>query len=175
MFQNYKYLRSPLTHQSKVILGILDSLQVDKYAIIYETREGNDKLAKQIISSAGNKTRASNVFEAELPSNDRHDGSAAKVLVTEELVKIKIQNIKVIVLACREQSVKTVFNVAKELGMVSENYLWIGTESVVLVLNDTIEEAVISNFIGIKLNTSEETIGKNKFGPTRTFASHVVF
>ncbi|KAJ7370141.1 hypothetical protein OS493_034070 [Desmophyllum pertusum] len=68
VFQNYKYLRSPLTHQSEVILGILDSLQVNtKYAIIYETRDGNDKLAKQIISSAGNKTRASNVFEAETP------------------------------------------------------------------------------------------------------------
>lgn len=174
MFQNYKYLRSPLTHQSKVILGILDSLQVDKYAIIYETREGNDKLAKQIMSS-GDKIRASNVFEAVLPFNDRHDGSAAKVLVTEELIKIKIQKIEVIVLACREQSVNTVFNFAKELGMVSENYLWIGTESVVRVLNDTIEEAVISNFIGIKLNTSEETIGKNKRGPTRTLSSRGVF
>lgn len=160
MFKNYKFLRPPSTRQSEVIKGILDFLQVDKYAIIYEMHEGNDKLAKKIIS--GGKTSTGYVFQASLPAKDLHD-SATKVLLAETLVKIKIQDVKVVVLACREQSVKTVFEVAKDLGMVSEHFLWIGTEAVVRATTNTPEGINISNFIGIKLNTSEETIGKNNF------------
>ena len=163
MFQNYRYLRSPLTHQSKAIQAILDALQVQKYSIVYETQKGNVKLAKAVISL--DTKRAGNVFEAPLPSKEKHDDSTFVVHVTEVLTRIKIQEIKVIVLSCREQSVKTVFDVAKKLGMVSENFLWIGTEAVTQALNDTTNgqgtPIRILNFIGIKLNTSEETIGRN--------------
>lgn len=140
-----------------MIQGILDSLQVDKYSIMYDIHEGNDVLAKEISSD---KTRADKVFEAEIPSKNLHDGTS-KFVIAEELVRIKIQEIKVIVLACRQHSVKIVFDVAKDLGMVSENLLWIGTESVVRALNETDKGIFVSNFIGIKLNTSDETIGKN--------------
>lgn len=159
MFQNYKYLRSALTNQSEAIQGILDSVQVAKYSILYDSHEGNDKLAKEILSA--DKTRAGNVFEAVLPSENLND-SASKFLVAEELVRIKIHQIRVIVLACRERSVRNVFEVAKELGMVSGNFLWIGTESVVRAINVTDGKTFVSNFIGIRLNTSDETIGKNK-------------
>lgn len=137
---------------------MLDSLQVDKYSIMYDVHEGNDILAKEIVS--GDKTRADKVFEAEIPSKNLHDGTS-KFLIAEELVRIKIQEIKVIVLACRQHSVKVVFDVAKDLGMVSKTLLWIGTDSVVRALNETDKEIFVSNFIGIKLNTSDETIGKN--------------
>ena len=147
-----------MTRQSEVIQGILEFLQVDKYAIIYEMQGGNDELAKEIIS--GGKTSTGYVFEALLPASGLY-GSATKVLVAEKLVKIKIQEVKVMVLACREQSVKTVLEVARDLGMISERFLWIGTEAVVRATSNTSVGITVSNFIGIKLNTSEETIGKN--------------
>ena len=147
-----------MTRQSEVIQGILEFLQVDKYAVIYEMQGGNDELAREIIS--GGKTSTGYVFEALLPANGLY-GSANKVLVAEKLVKIKIQEIKVMVLACREQSVKTVLEVARDLGMISERFLWIGTEAVVRATSNTSVGITVSNFIGIKLNTSEETIGKN--------------
>lgn len=156
--KNYKFLRPASTRQSEVIQGILDFLQVDKYAIIYEMQDGNDKLAKTIIS--GGKTNTGYVFEALLPTKDLYD-SATKVLVAETLVKIKMQEVKVMVLACREHSVKTVLEVARDLGMVSEHFLWVGTEAVVRATSNTSVGITVSNFIGIKLNTSEETIGKN--------------
>lgn len=156
--KNYKFLRPASTRQSEVIQGILDFLQVNKYAIIYEMQDGNDKLAKTIIS--GGKTNTGYVFEALLPTKDLYD-SATKVLVAETLVKIKMQEVKVMVLACREHSVKTVLEVARDLGMVSEHFLWIGTEAVVRATSNTSVGITVSNFIGIKLNTSEETIGKN--------------
>lgn len=156
--KNYKFLRPASTRQSEVIQGILDFLQVDKYAIIYEMQDGNDKLAKTIIS--GGKTNTGYVFEALLPTKDLYD-SATKVLVAETLVKIKMQEVKVMVLACREHSVKTVLEVARDLEMVSEHFLWIGTEAVVRATSNTSVGITVSNFIGIKLNTSEETIGKN--------------
>lgn len=156
--KNYKFLRPASTRQSEVIQGILDFLQVDKYAIIYEMQDGNDKLAKTIIS--GGKTNTGYVFEALLPTKDLYD-SATKVLVAETLVKIKMQEVKVMVLACREHSVKTVLEVARDLGMVSEHFLWIGTEAVVRATSNASVGITVSNFIGIKLNTSEETIGKN--------------
>ena len=148
-----------MTRQSEVIQGILDFLQVDKYAVIYEMQEGNDKLAKEIIISGG-KTSTSYVFEALLPAKDFYN-SATKVLVAEKLVKIKMQEVKVMVLACREQSVKTVLEVAGDLGMVSEHFLWIGTEAVVRATSNTVVGITVSNFIGIKLNNSEETLGGN--------------
>ena len=160
MFKNYKFLRPPSARQSAVIQGILDFLQVDKYAIIYEMQDGNDKLAQTI--TTGDKRSTRYVFEALLPAKDLYD-SATKVLVAEKLVKIKIQEVKVMVLACREQSVKTVLEVARDLGMVSEHFLWIGTEAVVRATSNTSVGITVSNFIGIKLNTSEETIGENKF------------
>ena len=141
-----------------MIQEILDFLQVDKYAIIYEMLDGNDKLAKAIIS--GNKTNTGYVFEALLPTKELYD-SATKVLVAETLVKIKIQEVKVMVLACRERSVKTVLEVARDLEMVSEHFLWIGTETVVRATSNTSVGITVSNFIGIEFNTSEETIGKN--------------
>ena len=147
-----------MTRQSEVIQGILEFLQVDKYAVIYEMQEGNEKLAKEIIS--GGKTNTGYVFEALLPAKGLYD-SATKVLVAEKLVKIKMQEVKVMVLACREQSAKTVLEVAKDLGMVSERFLWIGTEGVVRATSNTSVGITVSNFIGIKLNTSEETIGEN--------------
>lgn len=156
--KNYKFLRPASTRQSEVIQGILDFLQVDKYAIIYEMQDGNDKLAKTIIS--GGKTNTGYVFEALLPTKDLYD-SATKVLVAETLVKIKMQEVKVMVLACREHSVKTVLEVARDLGMVSEHFLWVGTEAVVRATSNASVGITVSNFIGIKLNTSEETIGKN--------------
>lgn len=156
--KNYKFLRPASTRQSEVIQGILDFLQVDKYAIIYEMQDGNDKLAKTIIS--GGKTNTGYVFKALLPTKDLYD-SATKVLVAETLVKIKMQEVKVMVLACREHSVKTVLEVARDLGMVSEHFLWIGTEAVVRATSNASVGITVSNFIGIKLNTSEETIGKN--------------
>lgn len=156
--KNYKFLRPASTRQSEVIQGILDFLQVDKYAIIYEMQDGNDKLAKTIIS--GGKTNTGYVFEALLPTKDLYD-SATKVLVAETLVKIKMQEVKVMVLACREHSVKTVLEVARDLEMVSEHFLWIGTEAVVRATSNASVGITVSNFIGIKLNTSEETIGKN--------------
>ena len=158
MFKNYKFLQPPSTRQSDVIKGILDFLQIDKYAIIYEKQEGNEKLAKTIIS--GSKTSAGYVYKALLPIKDLYD-SATRVLIAETLVKIKIQEVKVMVLACREQSVKTVLEVARDLGMVSEHFLWIGTEAVVRATSSTSVGIIVSNFLGIKLNTSEETIGKN--------------
>ena len=165
MLKNYKFLRPASTRQSEVIQGILDFLQVDKYAIIYDTQDGNDKLAKTITS--GDKTSTRYVFEALLPAKDLND-SATNVLVAEKLVKIKIQEVKVMVLACGEQSVKTVLEVARDLGMVSERFLWIGTEAVVRATSNTSVGITVSNFIGIKLNTSEETIGENKY--LRTFS-----
>lgn len=158
MFKNYKFLQSPSTRQSEVIKGILDLLQVDKYAIIYETQKGNEKLAKTIIS--GGKTSTGYVYKALLPIKDLYD-STTRVLIAETLVKIKIQEVKVMVLACREQSVKTVLEVARDLGMVSDHFLWIGTEAVVRATSNTSVGIIVSNFLGIKLNTSEETIGKN--------------
>ena len=146
-----------MTRQSEVIQGILEFLQVDKYAVIYEMQGGNDKLAKEIIS--GGKTSTGYVFEALLPAKGLYD-SASKALVAEKLVKIKIQEVKVMVLACREQSVKTVLEVARDLGMVSERFLWIGTEAVVRATSNTFVGITVSNFIGIKLNTSEEIIGE---------------
>ena len=140
-----------------MIQGVLDFLQVDKYAILYDMHEGNDKLTKEIIS--GGKTSTGYVFEALLPAKDLHDG-ATKVLVAEKLVKIKIQEVKVMVLACREQAVKTVLEVARDLGMVSEHFLWLGTEDIVRATSNTSVGRTVSNFIGIRLNTSEETIGK---------------
>lgn len=158
MFKNYKFLQPPSTRQSEVIKGILDFLQFEKYAIIYETQEGNEKLAKTIIS--GGKTSTGYVYKALLPIKDLYD-SATRVLIAETLVKIKIQEVKVMVLACREQSVKTVLEVARDLGMVSDHFLWIGTEAVVRATSNTSVGITVSNFLGIKLNTSEETIGKN--------------
>ena len=78
----------------------------------------------------------------------------------EEMLKIKIQGIKVIFLACREKLVKAVFDIASELKMASENFLWIGTESVAHGINNTAEDTPIVNFIGIKTSTSDKTIGK---------------
>ena len=78
----------------------------------------------------------------------------------EEMLRIKIQEIKVIFLACREKLVKAVFDIASELGMTSEHFLWVGTESVVQGINNTAEDTPIVNFIGIKTSTSDETIGK---------------
>ena len=158
MFKNYKFLQPPSTRQSEVIKGILDFLQLDNYAIIYETQEGNEELAKTIIS--GGKTSTGYVYKALLPIKDLYD-SATRVLIAETLVKIKIQEVKVMVLACREQSVKTVLEVARDLGMVSDHFLWIGTEAVVRATSNTSVGITVSNFLGIKLNTSEETIGKN--------------
>lgn len=158
MFKNYKFLQPPSTRQSEVIKGILDFLQVNKYAIIYETQEGNEKLAETIIS--GGKTSTGYVYKALLPIKDLYD-SATRVLIAETLVKIKIQEVKVMVLACREQSVKSVLKVARDLGMVSDHFLWIGTEAVVRATSNTSVGIIVSNFLGIKLNTSEETIGKN--------------
>ena len=112
---------------------------------------------KEIIS--GGKTSTGYVFEALLPAKGLYD-SASKALVAEKLVKIKIQEVKVMVLACREQSVKTVLEVARDLGMVSERFLWIGTEAVVRAKSNTFVGITVSNFIGIKLNTSEEIIGE---------------
>ena len=158
VFKNYKFLQPPSTRQSDVIKGILDFLQLDNYAIIYETQEGNEELAKTIIS--GGKTSTGYVYKGLLPIKDLYD-SATRVLIAETLVKIKIQEVKVMVLACREQSVKTVLEVARDLGMVSEHFLWIGTEAVVRATSSTSVGIIVSNFLGIKLNTSEETIGKN--------------
>lgn len=149
-----------MTRQSEVIQGILDFLQVDKYAVIYDMQEGNDKLAKEIIISGG-KTSTGYVFEALLPVKNFYN-SATKVFVAEKLVKIKMQEVKVMVLACREQSVKTVLEVAGDLGMVSEGFLWIGTEAVVRATSNTVVGITVSNFIGIKLNNSEETIGEHR-------------
>lgn len=148
-----------MTRQSEVIRGILEFLQVDKYAVIYDMQEGNDKLAKEIIISGG-KTSTGYVFEALLPAKDFYN-SATKVLAAEKLVKIKMQEVKVMVLACREQSVKTVLEVAGDLGIVSERFLWIGTEAVVRATSNTAVGITVSNFFGIKLNNSEETIGEN--------------
>lgn len=148
-----------MTRQSEVIRGILEFLQVDKYAVIYDMQEGNDKLAKEIIISGG-KTSTGYVFEALLPAKDFYN-SATKVLAAEKLVKIKMQEVKVMVLACREQSVKTVLEVAGDLGIVSERFLWIGTEPVVRATSNTAVGITVSNFFGIKLNNSEETIGEN--------------
>lgn len=148
-----------MTRQSEVIRGILEFLQVDKYAVIYDMQEGNDKLAKEIIISRG-KTSNGYVFEALLPAKDFYN-SATKVLAAEKLVKIKMQEVKVMVLACREQSVKTVLEVAGDLGIVSERFLWIGTEAVVRATSNTAVGITVSNFFGIKLNNSEETIGEN--------------
>lgn len=148
-----------MTRQSEVIRGILEFLQVDKYAVIYDMQEGNDKLAKEIIISGG-KTSTGYVFEALLPAKDFYN-SATKVLAAEKLVKIKMQEVKVMVLACREQSVKTVLEVAGDLEIVSERFLWIGTEAVVRATSNTAVAITVSNFFGIKLNNSEETIGEN--------------
>lgn len=148
-----------MTRQSEVIRGILEFLQVDKYAVIYDMQEGNDKLAKEIIISGG-KTSTGYVFEALLPAKDFYN-SATKVLAAEKLVKIKMQEVKVMVLACREQSVKTVLEVAGDLEIVSERFLWIGTEAVVRATSNTAVGITVSNFFGIKLNNSEETIGEN--------------
>lgn len=158
MFKNYKFLQPPSTRQSEVIKGILDFLQVDKYAIIHETQEGNEKLAKTIISEG--KTSTGYVYKVLLPIKDLYD-SATRVLIAETLVKIKIQEVKAMILACREQSVKIVLEVARDLGMVSDHFLWIGTEAVVRATSNTSVGIIVSNFLGIKLNTSDETIGKN--------------
>ena len=58
---------------------------------------------------------------------------------------------------------------------VSEHFLWIGTEAVVRATTNTPEGINISNFIGIKLNTSEETIGKNNFKSGSTCSLGGVF
>ena len=166
MYYNYKYLQPPVTQQSKVIQATLDFLKVKKYSIVYEMHKENEKLAQEGFSPDTN--RNGYVFVTPLVSKGKYaDFTTLVVQVTEVLTKIKIQEIKVIVLTCGEELVRTVFKIATKLGMVSEDFLWIGTEAVIQALNVTNDRHQdmpigISNLIGVKLNMSEETIGKKQ-------------
>ena len=158
LFENYRFVLPPLIRQAEVIEKILDSLEVHNYSILHDMNKENHALANEMISR--HKTSTGNVFKAVLPSNNIYHSSAKQ---KEELIRIKIRGIKVIVLACRQQSVRALFDAANELGMASENFLWIGTESVVRAINGTIEEKSIANLVGIKITTSDKTIGMLSF------------
>ena len=50
VLKNYKYLGPLLTSRAEVIHGILDSLEVHKYAVLRDAYETSQELAKEVIS-----------------------------------------------------------------------------------------------------------------------------
>ncbi|KAG5613083.1 hypothetical protein H5410_024364 [Solanum commersonii] len=86
--------------------------------------------------------------------------SDSKSFIQKELVKLKTKNVKVfVVLQCSLDFGLVLFEMANEMGMMGENYVWIISNNMASLL-DSVEPSVLLNMqgvIGFKANVNEKT------------------
>ncbi|XP_049390255.1 glutamate receptor 2.9-like [Solanum stenotomum] len=86
--------------------------------------------------------------------------SDSKSFIQKDLVKLKTKNVKVfVVLQCSLDFGLVLFEMANEMGMMGENYVWIISNNMASLL-DSVEPSVLLNMqgvIGFKANVNEKT------------------
>ncbi|KAM3342051.1 glutamate receptor 2.7-like [Capsicum galapagoense] len=92
--------------------------------------------------------------------------SDSKSFIREELVKLRTRNVKVfVVLQCSLDFGLVLFEMAKELGMMEKDYVWIISDNMASLL-DSVEPSFLLNMqgvIGFKANVNEKTESFREF------------
>ena len=150
-YGNYFFLLPPLDEEGSVLRELLISLNASKFAILHDNTSNSRVISTQLTKPFRNRVTEAveTTFDTLLPFN------ALRGDVITYLTRLKLRDVRVIVLSCQDLLADVVFRVAQDLQVNTNGYLWIVSEGVLR----TIEQLQDSGYHGFPTNLIGITVG----------------
>ncbi|CAJ0588131.1 unnamed protein product [Cylicocyclus nassatus] len=117
----------PIEHQIRAMIALLQRYSWSKFGVVCSQMAGSSEFIKSVrheIADASNKSAKFEImFHSQLDTSNMTD-------VDMQLVELKKSQAKIVLLYATATQARTIFERAAPLGLTSEKYLWIGTQSV---------------------------------------------
>lgn len=117
----------PIEHQIRAMIALLRRYSWSKFGVVCSQMSGSAdfiKSVRQEIADASNKSaRFEIMFHSQLDTSNLTE-------IDTQLLELKKSQSKIVLLYATAAQARTIFERAEPLGLTSDKYLWIGTQSV---------------------------------------------
>ncbi|CAD5231861.1 unnamed protein product [Bursaphelenchus xylophilus] len=118
----------PIEHQIRAMLALLKRYNWYRFGVVCSKIPGSSKFIKIVQDQI--KQNVERDFRFEMVYHQEIDDALGEHHIRRKLMTLRRSDARIILLYSTVTKVKPLFNVADDLGLLSEDYLWIGTQSV---------------------------------------------
>uniref|UniRef100_A0A914QW95 Receptor ligand binding region domain-containing protein n=1 Tax=Panagrolaimus davidi TaxID=227884 RepID=A0A914QW95_9BILA len=119
----------PIEHQIKAMIALLKRYNWSRFGVVTSKMAGSKQFLKavqELVTSNDDRS-----FKMKLVHHEQIDESSDEMgHIEKRLQALRNSEARIILLYSTTQRVRKIFEVAEKLGLLSEKYLWIGTQSV---------------------------------------------
>uniref|UniRef100_A0A915D7R8 Receptor ligand binding region domain-containing protein n=1 Tax=Ditylenchus dipsaci TaxID=166011 RepID=A0A915D7R8_9BILA len=133
---NFRILQMapPITHQIRAMIALLKRYNWSRFGVVTSKMAGSKQFLKLVqdeiqLQDDRHSFKLEIVHHAEIEESNPGDSSSDQH-IEHHLRALKNSEARIILLYSTATRVKSLFRVAEKLGLLSEKYLWIGTQSV---------------------------------------------
>uniref|UniRef100_A0AC35UDE0 Glutamate receptor n=1 Tax=Rhabditophanes sp. KR3021 TaxID=114890 RepID=A0AC35UDE0_9BILA len=126
---NVIQLAPPIEHQIKAMFAILKRYNWEKFAVVTSKMAGSEKflhLIQERIRLEGDVRS----YKFQMMHHTQIDESLSLEEIKNALIELKNAQVRIILLYSTMNRARKIFSVAKDVGLMESQYLWIGTQSV---------------------------------------------
>uniref|UniRef100_A0AAF5D3Z3 Uncharacterized protein n=1 Tax=Strongyloides stercoralis TaxID=6248 RepID=A0AAF5D3Z3_STRER len=122
-------LAPPIQHQIKAMFAILKRYNWEKFAVIRSKMAGSERFF-ELIQERIRLERDDRTFKYEMMHTIEVDDNNNDNIILNQLKELKKAQARIILLYSTMSKARKIFKLAKSLGLLDPQYLWIGTQSV---------------------------------------------
>lgn len=158
-YGNYVPILPSLDKDGTVLRKLVISLRASKFAVLHDNTSDSRIVARHLAEQHEDQ-----ITEAMMTVFDTMKTfDVLRVDVISQLTRVRLRDIRVIVLICRGLLVDLVFDVARDLRIHGGDYLWIGSNNVMQFTEQGRRNGYNGypvNFIAISMDSSLTKTGK---------------
>uniref|UniRef100_A0A8L8JQP6 PBPe domain-containing protein n=1 Tax=Heligmosomoides polygyrus TaxID=6339 RepID=A0A8L8JQP6_HELPZ len=143
----------PIEHQIRAMIALLRRYSWSKFGVVCSQMSGSAdfiKSVRQEIADASNKSaRFEIMFHSQLDTSNLTE-------IDTQLLELKKSQSKIVLLYATAAQARTIFERAEPLGLTSDKYLWIGTQSVRGTQTTSVTGHVQPGMLSINFHTGTE-------------------
>uniref|UniRef100_A0A0N4Z602 PBPe domain-containing protein n=1 Tax=Parastrongyloides trichosuri TaxID=131310 RepID=A0A0N4Z602_PARTI len=122
-------LAPPIQHQIKAMFAILKRYNWEKFAVVRSKMAGSERFF-ELIQERIRLEKDDRTFKYEMMHTVEVDDEDSEAIITKQMKELKKAQARIILLYSTMSKARKIFNIARKLGLLDQQYLWIGTQSV---------------------------------------------
>uniref|UniRef100_A0AC34QH57 Uncharacterized protein n=1 Tax=Panagrolaimus sp. JU765 TaxID=591449 RepID=A0AC34QH57_9BILA len=130
MLSEYRILQlaPPIEHQIRAMIALLKRYNWSRFGVVTSKMAGSKQFLKSVQELTQNHDDRS--FKMKLVHHSEIDDSLDDFAIEKHLKALRSSEARIILLYSTAVRVRKIFEIAEKYGLLSEKYLWIGTQSV---------------------------------------------
>ena len=121
-------LAPPIEHQIQAMIALLKRYNWSRFGVVMSKMAGSKQFLKAVQEQI--QIHDDRSFKLKLVHHEEIDDNLGDAVIEKHLKALRNSEARIILLYSTSVRVRKIFEVADKLGLLSENYLWIGTQSV---------------------------------------------